>query len=118
MNRKNRRALKKMPRDKRLQNLAANSLDSLGNEINDIIYDGDLVMLDTKRIMRRKEYSRMQPEYRQFVEANTSTVFTAHYRHEKADGFSTLIELDGVEPWIFWYGDLIRIKENQAKEGE
>lgn len=118
MNRENRRALKKKLLNRRSRTLAANVLDNLDNEINNMIRDGDLVTLNVKRIMNRKEYPRMQLEYRQFVEANRDTMFTAHLRREQTDGFSALIELEGVEPWIFWYGDLNRVTGNQAKEGK
>ena len=46
LNRENRRALKKKLRDKGSRALAADALESLGNEIDKKIRDGDLVTLN------------------------------------------------------------------------
>ena len=66
LNRENRRALKKKLRDKGSRTLAADVLESLGNEIDKKIRDGDLVILNVDQIIARKDYPRMQGEYRQF----------------------------------------------------
>ena len=81
MNRENRRALKKKLRDKGSRTLAADVLESLGNEIDKKIRDGDLVILNVDQII-------------------------------------ALIELEGVETWLFWYGDLIQVENIQTEEGE
>ena len=117
MNREGRRALKKKLQDKDARTRAANALDSLGDAINDVIYDGDLVMLNVQRIMGRKEYPRMQEGYRKFVESNRGKIFVAHPHHARRDGFSTIMELEGTD-WTFWYGDLIRVENIQAEEDE
>ena len=70
LNRENRRALKKKLRDKGSRTLAADVLESLGNEIDKKIRDGDLVILNVDQIIARKDYPRMQGEYRQFVESS------------------------------------------------
>mgnify|MGYP001280896208 CR=1 FL=1 len=114
LNRENRRALKKKLRDKGSRTLAAGVLESLGNEIR----DGDLVALNVDQITARKDYPRMQGEYRQFVEASRDKVFVAHPYRERPDGFSALIELEGVETWLFWYGHLIQVENIQTEEGE
>lgn len=118
LNRENRRALKKKLRDKGSRALAADVLESLGNEIDKKIRDGDLVTLNVDQITARKDYPRMQGEYRQFVEASRDKVFVAHPYRERPDGFSALIELEGVETWLFWYGDLIQVEIIQTEEGE
>lgn len=118
MNRENRRALKKKLRDKGSRALAADVLESLGNEIDKKIRDGDLVTLNVDQITARKDYPRMQGEYRQFVEASRDKVFVAHPYRERPDGISALIELEGVETWLFWYGDLIQVENIQTEEGE
>lgn len=118
LNRENRRALKKKLRDKGSRTLAADVLESLGNEIDKKIRDGDLVILNVDQIIARKDYPRMQGEYRQFVESSRNKVFVAHPHRERPDGFSALIELEGVETWLFWYGDLIQVENIQTEEGE
>ena len=118
MNRENRRALRKKLRDKKARTLASNVLGALGDKVNDVIRDGDLVTLNVEQIVGRKDYSHMQEGYRRFVEASNGKVFVAHPHHERPDGFSATIELEGVENWIFWYGDLIRIEKIQSKEVE
>lgn len=118
MNRENRRALQKKLRDKGSRTLAADILGNLGNEIDKKVCDGDSVILNVAQIVARKDYSRMQEEYRQFVESSRNKVFIAHPHRERLDGFSALIELEGVEKWLFWYGDLIKIENIQAGEGE
>ena len=52
LNRENRRALKKKLRDKGSRALAADVLESLGNEIDKKIRDGDLVTLNVDQITR------------------------------------------------------------------
>ena len=96
LNRENRRALKKKLRDKGSRTLAADVLESLGNEIDKKIRDGDLVTLNVDQIIARKDYPH----------------------RERPDGFSALIELEGVETWLFWYGDLIQVENIQTEEGE
>ena len=55
LNRENRRALKKKLRDKGSRTLAADVLESLGNEIDKKIRDGDLVILNVDQIIARRE---------------------------------------------------------------
>ncbi len=74
--------------------------------------------MNVERIITRKDYPRMQEEYRQFVESNRNKIFIAHPRREKSDGFSALIELEGVDKWLFWYGDLLCVEDIQAEESE
>lgn len=117
MNRENRRALQKKLKGKKSRTLASEVLGASGDKSRDVIHDGDLVTLNVDRIMGRKDYPRMQESYRKFVEANRWKVFVAHPRHKRPDGFSATVELDGVENWIFWYGDLLRVESIQTEEG-
>lgn len=118
MNRENRRALRKKLRDKKARTLTSDVLGALGDKINDVIRDGDLVTLNVKQIVGRKDYSHMQEWYRKFVESSHGKVFVAHPHHKRPDGFSATIELEGVENWIFWYGDLIHVEKIQMEEVE
>ena len=117
LNREDRRALQKKLRDKSVRTHAADILNSLGDAVNDIIRDGDLVTLNVQRITGRKEYRHMQERYRQFVESSRGKVFVARSHHARSEGFSAVMELEGIE-WTFWYGDLIRVENIQAEGDE
>ncbi|MDO5546868.1 MAG: hypothetical protein Q4F79_00050 [Eubacteriales bacterium] len=72
--------------------------------------EGDKVKLDVEKIMQRKDYEKMNPRYKEFVESNVDTVFTAHLERE------TLISLAEQPEWLFWSGSLIKVKENADAE--
>ena len=62
--------------------------------------EGDKVKLNIRRIRERKNYDRMLDAYKEFVNDNQDTVFTAHVEHENMISFAE-------EPrWLFWSGDL------------
>lgn len=117
MNREKRRALKKALKSNDTRTRIANVLDKLGDDINDFIHDGDMVTLNIDRIVGRADYHKMQEGYRQFVESNRGKVFVARSHNARPDGFSAIMELDGVD-WTFWYGDLIRVENIQTGEDE
>lgn len=114
MNREKRRALQKKLQGKKAYTLA-DVLKTLGNESNSMIQDGDLVTLNVGQITGRKDYPRMQEGYRKFVETSREKVFVARPHHARPGGFSATFELEGVENWIFWEGDLIPAKDIQAE---
>lgn len=72
--------------------------------------EGDKVKLDVEKITQRKDYEKMNPRYKEFVESNVDTVFTAHLERE------TLISLAEQPEWLFWSGSLIKVKENADAE--
>lgn len=72
--------------------------------------EGDKVKLDVEKIKRRKDYEKMNPRYKEFVESNADTVFTAHLERE------TLISLAEQPEWLFWSGSLIKVKEKTDAE--
>ena len=72
--------------------------------------EGDKVKLDVEKITQRKDYERMNPRYKEFVESNVDTVFTAHLERD------TLISLAEQPEWLFWSGSLIKVKENADAE--
>ena len=72
--------------------------------------DGSRVRLDVERITSRKAYPEMQQAYRDFVERNASTTFTARLDRTYVAHF----EEDPT--WQFWTGDLILVKEGEAEE--
>lgn len=75
------------------------------------INEGDKILLNLDAIMSRKNYNKMNKEYRDFVESNSGTVFTAHIEHKK------LISLTENPRWLFWSGDLIKWYD-ESKEAE
>lgn len=71
------------------------------------ITEGDKVMLNTELIKARKNYSRMAEHYREFVEGNEGTVFTAHVEREN------MVSMAEEPRWLFWSGDLIKVSDTQ-----
>ena len=72
--------------------------------------EGDKVKLDVEKITQRKDYEKMNPRDKEFVESNVDTVFTAHLERE------TLISLAEQPEWLFWSGSLIKVKEKANAE--
>ena len=71
------------------------------------IVEGEKIKLDIDKIKERKNYEIMSDEYKEFVDKNTDTVFTAHVERP------TLISLNEEPKWLFWCGDLIKVKEGE-----
>lgn len=80
--------------------------------------EGDKIKLNLSKIKTNVDYKRMSQKYRDFVEANEDTVFTAHIEKQ------TLVSLAENPEWLFWGGHLIKVgdkehgesnKENDAK---
>lgn len=114
MNREQRR--KKLNRQlKNLMSELSDNLSWIADRIDQKLEDGDRVKLNVDQIVRRKDYSKMQPEYRNFVETNRDRAFTAHLYRKREDGFSAMVELAEEPKWLFWYGDLIKIEEETKK---
>lgn len=78
------------------------------NDIN----TGDKVRLDIAKIQRRINYSRMNEDYKQFVEQSNDKVFTAVVEREN------LIHLEEEPKWLFWSGDLIIHEQLQDQNTE
>lgn len=111
MNRQQKRAFVKKAQSKGISKDAAKAylaireagLDKLS--LPKQFQEGDKVKLDMEKIKRRKDYERLNPRYKEFVESNADTVFTAHLERE------TLISLKEQPEWLFWSGSLIKVKE-------
>ena len=70
------------------------------------ITEGEKIKLNVEAIKNRKNYKDMSKMYKEFVEANADTIFTAHVERK------TLISLnENQNKWLFWCGDLIKVKE-------
>lgn len=111
MNRQQKRAFVKKAQSKGISKDAAKAylaireagLDKLS--LPKQFQEGDKVKLDVEKIKRHKDYERLNPRYKEFVESNADTVFTAHLERE------TLISLKEQPEWLFWSGSLIKVKE-------
>lgn len=79
---------------------------------DDMLSDGDRVMLNTDRIFGRDEFSLLQPAYQEFVKENSDRVFTARIRRRTTGGYPVIIDLVEDDSWSFWVGDLIRVEKN------
>lgn len=88
----------------------AKELNRLAKEAGDPLQEGDSVRLDVEQIVNRSDYAKTTDEYRAFVESSKDRIFTAHLYRKREDGFSAIIELEEEPRWLFWYGDLIRVK--------
>lgn len=64
------------------------------------IHTGDRVALDLDKIKKRRDYDRMLPAYKDFVEHSEGQVFTATQEQKN------LISLQEKPKWLFWSGDL------------
>lgn len=110
MNRQQRRAFVKKAQSKGISKNVAEAyiaikeagLDKLS--LPKQFQEGDRVKLDVEKIKGYKDYEKMNPKYKEFVESNADTVFTAHPERE------TLVSLKEQPEWLFWSGNLIKVK--------
>lgn len=104
MNRETRRKMK-------ISKEQGDFLDRIYLDIQSEIHEGDKVKLRYEQITLRKDYPGLSKKYREFVESNKDTVFTAKI-DEKIHGKYPLMELeeDETQPkFLFWTGDLEKI---------
>ena len=102
MNREQRRALAKRAQKNGMSKELAEIASGAGEHTKPQAFDeGDKIRLNVEAIKARKNYERMSPMYKEFVEAAGDTVFTAHV--ERAN----MISLAEEPKWLFWSGDLI-----------
>lgn len=74
------------------------------------IVEGEKVKLNVENLKARQNYERMTDLYKEFIDANVDTVFTAHVERP------TLISLKEEPKWLFWCGDLIKVKEDGVED--
>lgn len=72
--------------------------------------EGDKVKLNLSRIKGRKNYDKMLDNYKEFVDGNADTVFTAHVERKN------LISMQEEPRWLFWSGDLDLVERAEAEE--
>lgn len=66
--------------------------------------EDDKVRLNVQRIQSQPNYEGLNPRYKEFVETNSSTVFTVHVEKE------TLVSLKEQPEWLFWIGHLLPVE--------
>lgn len=74
----------------------------------DIVED-EKVKLNVENLKARQNYARMSDPYKEFIDANVDTVFTAHVERP------TLISLKEEPKWLFWCGDLIKVRSDESE---
>lgn len=118
MNRAQRRATDKKLRSVKGYNLYKKLVEASMklSATEDMLEDGELVKINVDQIMGREEWNKLNPDYRDFVQQNRDTVFTAKIRRRSAGGYPVIIDLDGFEMWSFWIGDLIRLKKEKQND--
>ena len=115
MNREQRRSLAKRARkdgmSKELAKVYAEIASGTGEHTKPQAFEeGDRVRLNIEAIKARKNYERMSPMYKEFVEAAGDTIYTAHV--ERTNTIS-LVE----EPkWLFWSGDLLKAADEETAD--
>lgn len=120
MNREQRRAMAKRLKKKGVKNAAelVNAYDK-ANKIRDnteggassppqSIAEGDQVKLNVELIKARKNYENMLDGYKDFVNNNADSIFTAHVEREN------IISMVEEPKWFFWSGDLIRCQNDET----
>lgn len=111
MNREQRRSLAKRAQkdgmSKELARAYAEIASGTGEHTKPQTFDdGEPVRLNVEVIKARKNYERMSPMYKAFVEAAGDTVYTAHVER------TNMISLEEEPKWLFWSGDLIKVAES------
>ena len=74
------------------------------------IQTGARVSLDVEKLTARRNYPRMAPAYREFVERSAGKVFTATLEQ------GNLISLKEEPQWLFWSGDLVVVEPASPEE--
>lgn len=98
----------------RLVNLSVTTLTAKFDKSRPRI--GDKCKLNVERITGRKEWGKLNPKYKQFVQDNKNTIFTVQQDKFKPhkDGFVSIVSLveDTTEPkWLWCVDDLIKIED-------
>lgn len=119
MNRKDRRKFVKDAKKKGISKGTAEAylaIKEMGLDLSAAVLpkefnEGDRVRLDTERIKSQKNYENKSEMYRNFIDANADTVF------EIGPSKGNLCTIKD-QPWVFYSGDLIRVKEDSEESVE
>lgn len=117
MNREQRRALAKRAQKNGMSRELAKTYAEIASGTGEhtkpqAFEEGNKIRLNIEAIRARKNYERMSPMYKEFVEAAGDTVFTAHV--ERAN----MISLAEEPKWLFWSGDLVKVVETEVVTDE
>ena len=117
MNRQQRRDLEKKIKKRGITSKDAKSyveiINDMGSETSSPPKDfneGDKVTINLEMVKARKNYDKMSKLYKEFVESNKETVFTAHIEREN------LISFAENPVWLFWSGDLNKANTDDGDE--
>ena len=106
MNREQKRAFVKKAKKRGVSANAAKAYaEIISNGAKQDIAEDEKVRLNIETIKARQNYEKMSDKYKEFVDTNADTIFTAHIERP------TLISLKEEPKWLFWCGDLIKMKE-------
>lgn len=72
--------------------------------------EGDKVKLNLFAIQNRLNYSKMNSEYRKFVDESEDKVFTVHFENDN----NRLVTLLENPKWLFWCGDLLKAADEEV----
>lgn len=114
MNREQKRALAKRAQKNGMKRELAKTFAEIASGTGEhtkpqAFEEGDRVRINVDAVKARKNYERMSPMYKEFVDAAGDTVFTAHV--ERAN----MISLAEEPKWLFWSGDLIKVDDEEEQ---
>ena len=74
-----------------------------------MLQPGDVVFIDTEKIISKPNFKDLQPAYQDFIRSATDKVFTV-VKEERYAGkpIVSLLEDTSDPKWLFWEGELIR----------
>lgn len=77
--------------------------------------DGDRVRLNISAIQRHPDYGRLSKKYISFVEDHAADIFTVKKDVDVGADGSVWMLAEDPNGWLFWSGDLIKVKENDKE---
>lgn len=115
MNREQRRALAKRVQKNGMRKELAKTFAEIASGTGEhtepkSFEEGDKIRLNIAAIKARKNYDRMSPMYKEFVESAGDAVYTAHVER------TNVISLVEEPKWLFWSGDLIKVDEEEIAD--
>ena len=104
MNREQKRAFVKKAKERGVSANAAKAYSEIiSNGTGQATPKQDIA--EDEKVKLNIETIKARQNYKEFVDTNADTIFTAHIER------TTLISLKEEPTWLFWCGDLIKMKE-------